>query len=327
MKDISLTQTIAELLDVPENRVHLRQQDDSVTARISHVTVTSGDHPQHLVVKQNRGDFLSEDNARETRFYSWVRSQQTAMPVPKCYASRYNVKTLDSLLVLEDHSHTHGNTPWPIPPEMPDCRKAVAAMADIHARFWDHPDLEKTFGPVPEDEHFRRRENHFLGILDAFSRELGDRLSNASWDVFHKAITTYYPMISQRLKTKNAITLCHGDLHAWNFLFPRDDAHPVYIIDWQSWQIGLGVDDLAYMVGLHWEQERKRRYERELLDLYYNILVEKGASGYSHEQCMSDYKLALIGQCLVPLWQWEHKVPAQFWWPHLERACRAAEDA
>ncbi|HCY87757.1 MAG TPA: hypothetical protein DHV36_21660 [Desulfobacteraceae bacterium] len=326
MKELSLIQTIAELLEVSEHQVHLRQQDDSVTARISYVSVSSGDSPRNLVVKQNRGDYLSEDNKREIWFYSWVCSQQSSLPVPKCYACRYDDKTLESLLVVADHSHTHGTTQWPLPPVMTDCRKAVAAMADVHSRFWDHTELEDTFGPVPGRDYFAQREGHFLDILVSFSREIGDLLSNEYREVFRKAITTYYPMISERLSTRTGITLCHGDLHAWNFLFPQDDVDPVYIIDWQNWQIGLGVDDLAYMVGLHWEQERKERYERELLDLYCNRLIENGVPGYMYDQCLSDYNLALIGQCLVPLWQWEHKVPEPFWWPHVGRACRTAVD-
>jgi hypothetical protein len=123
------------------------------------------------------------------------------------------------------------------------------------------------------------------------------------------------------------VTLVHGDAQMWNFFYPRDATiEYVRIIDWQFWHIGVGTDDLAYMMALHWYPERRRRMERELLRRYHTELLRHGVANYPWEVCWFDYRVSALSNLLVPALQWSVKLPAAAWWSHLERAMLAFDD-
>ncbi|THB77155.1 MAG: DUF1679 domain-containing protein [Desulfobacteraceae bacterium] len=321
-----LIHSVADRFQVQEKQIRVRKSEESVTALISFIVVQTDHDEIPLFVKQNRGDFLAEDNKKEILFYSWIKQQNIQLPIPECHVCQYDDDTGQSLLVLDDHSHSHHCTQWPLPPVMADCRKAIQAMAKVHASLWEHPALGDSIGSIPTPADIEQNENRFSNTLELFSREMEDRFSPAYKDVFQAAISNYYPLVSNRLINKDKLTLCHGDLHAWNFMYPKDSENSIYIIDWQSCNADIGAEDLAYMVGLHWTSERRQRYEMELLSLYYDSLIKGGVNNYSWDQCFLDYRIAVIGQFFVPLWQWESKVPPYFWWPHIERAVQSFRD-
>ena len=84
------------------------------------------------------------------------------------------------------------------------------------------------------------------------------------------------------------------DTHAANFLYPRyPERDRVRIVDWQSWRVDTGTDDLAYMIAAHWYPERRARLEKLLLQRYQQRLREHGIA-YSWEECWQDYKASVI---------------------------------
>ncbi len=62
----------------------------------------------------------------------------------------------------------------------------------------------------------------------------------------------------ERALDARALTVAHGDAHTWNFLFPRSDQGPAFLIDWQLWHTDLGARDLAFFMALHWYPGRRR---------------------------------------------------------------------
>ena len=126
--------------------------------------------------------------------------------------------------------------------------------------------------------------------------------------------------------TKSGKTLLHGDAHFWNFLYPREkSAEHIRVIDWNSWDIGRATDDLAYMIGLHWYPERRKAYETELLRHYHHRLQENGIS-YQWNEMWWDYRLSIIMDLFIPVWQWHRGINPVVWWPHLERSFLAYDD-
>ncbi len=59
-------------------------------------------------------------------------------------------------------------------------------------------------------------------------------------------------------------------------MFKKDDHSNVYTIDWGGWEIGMGTDDLAYMIGLHWHPLRRKQYEQVLVEFYHSELIRNG---------------------------------------------------
>ena len=77
------------------------------------------------------------------------------------------------------------------------------------------------------------------------------------------------------------LSVVHGDAHVWNVFLPNDDGeHGARLFDWDGWRIGLPATDLAYMMATHWYPERRRRFERPLLDHYHATLLASGVKGY-----------------------------------------------
>jgi len=60
--------------------------------------------------------------------------------------------------------------------------------------------------------------------------------------------------------------------------------------------------------------------------LYHRALEAEGMQGYGLEALCTDYRLALIDQLGVPLYQAEQKLPPWLWWSHFERIMLAYED-
>jgi hypothetical protein len=123
------------------------------------------------------------------------------------------------------------------------------------------------------------------------------------------------------------LTITFEDVHAGNFLYPRDPAKDTLrSIDWEQWGINIGPHDLAYMMGLFWFPERRARLEFPLLQRYHRRLVEHGVEGYLWDDCWYDYRLSIIQHLFTPIWQWAHGTPPDIWWNHLERINCAFQD-
>lgn len=123
------------------------------------------------------------------------------------------------------------------------------------------------------------------------------------------------------------MNVVHDDVHIGNFLYPHNPSkHKIRIIDWQTWNVDVAVKDLAHMMAYFWFPERRKRYERMLLQYYHERLQAYGITNYSWETLYDDYRLCVIRKLFHPAWQWEMGDTASKWWLHLERVMLAYED-
>jgi thiamine kinase-like enzyme len=137
-----------------------------------------------------------------------------------------------------------------VPPTQLLCEQVIDCLAKLHAYWWDHARLAQDIGARPTqasvEQAFRWAEQTLPEFLDF----LGDRLSRerrAVYDQVLEAAST----LTQRLTADHGLTFVHGDAHFWNFLLPHNiDTDTVRIIDWESWRVGLGAADLAYMMAV-----------------------------------------------------------------------------
>jgi hypothetical protein len=103
-------------------------------------------------------------------------------------------------------------------------------------------------------------------------------------------------------------------------------AGDVRLFDWDSWRIDTASDDLAYMMAMHWYPDRRRQFERPLLDRYHAALVAHGVCGYDRATLDDDYRLSALWQITTPVWQAANNIPPVVWWNNLERSLLAVED-
>ena len=112
-----------------------------------------------------------------------------------------------------------------------------------------------------------------------------------------------------------------------NCLLPRDtEADGARLFDWDSWHIDVGTSDLVYMIVMHWYPDRRRRYERHLLDRYHGTLLARGGRGYDRRALDDDFRLPVLLRIMTPVWQAAANIPRVIWWSHLELIFLAVDD-
>jgi Ser/Thr protein kinase RdoA (MazF antagonist) len=72
-------------------------------------------------------------------------------------------------------------------------------------------------------------------------------------------------------------TLIHGDAHSWNLLFPKDaEKGRAFIIDLATLRVRPATNDLAYLMAMKWQPERRAGLEMPLLRHYHEALIARG---------------------------------------------------
>src|SRR5262245_8637862 len=214
--------------------------------------------PTRLVLKWPLKNSAAPDRGGpENFFYRELAPSLPSPPVVRCLATA----PLDShqqWMILEDLRASHSNPPWPEPPSDKEAHEAVAALAQLHARWWESPTFGSTVGTLHTETSLRTMvydiSAHLPGLVDDLGEDLpvADRLVLET--VFNSSLRPWLRLVEPR-----ALTVVHGDAHTWNFLFPRSGEGATYLFDWQVWHLDVGPRDLAFMIALHWDREVRKQ--------------------------------------------------------------------
>lgn len=277
--------------------------------------------------------------SREVAFYTAVAPEPAMAGVPliRCYDAVHDLAAFgaygrsDSHVLVDDLTDTHYSTDAPLPPPEARCAEGVSALASLHAAWWQHPrlgqggDLAADVARVRTAAAVAGLRGTAEGLISAFLDFLSDRLSPARRRVFERLLA--FESEYARRQRNRPQTLLHGDAGWWNFLYPHDPAlHTTRLLDWGSWRIGVGTNDLAYLLALQWYPERRRRLEAPLLRRYHEELLRWGISGYGWEDLWADYRLSVVGGLYKVARCWAERWPTHQWWGYLERGYLAYED-
>lgn len=321
-------------------RVQQKSPQPLITSLITHLELSYSDDappsaPTRLFLKVAKPDLDPQISSRlgknEVEFYNATVALIPNPPVVRCYDAVYLPETGQWHVLLEDVSDTHFQTEWPLPPSQTYCEQVMECLAKFHAFWWEHPHLGHGIGELPTEMSFREIVRVIEKMVVGFVDFLGDRLSPERRKLYEKVLASL-PHVwerywRERVATGKGLTLIHGDAHLWSFMYPHNpDTHTIRIIDWQSWRIRRGTDDLAYMIALHWYPERRHALERDLIRRYHTELLQQGVKNYDWDECWYNYRLSAMGNLFIPVWQWSAKLWAGIWWPHLERAMLAFQD-
>jgi thiamine kinase-like enzyme len=294
------------------------------------VRYDAGAGPATLIRKRPRGDIdttLRAILANEITFYATVAPLTPPGSLPRCYG----IGGADGgprWLLLEDLTDSHTIvSEWPLPPTLEQCERIMDTYAALHGQWWDDPRLGDSIGTwLDTSGTFDRHLAEFPKRLAAFADHLGDRLAPERLRLYEQLLDAA-PRLLARYHTHRGLTLVHGDAHVWNAMHPRDPARDtIRLIDWDGWRVDTATDDLAYMMGLHWYPDRRRRFERPLLERYHATLVAHGVADYSFSALLDDYRLSALWQITTPVWQASLRLTPVVWWSHLERAMQTVDD-
>jgi hypothetical protein len=286
------------------------------------------DAPRSLILKTHRTGLsvgLATVGEREVAFYRDAAPLMPRGPFPRCYDAMYSDGRFH--LVLEDLSETHTIlTEWPLPPDDEACGRIVDTWAAFHAFWWRHPRLGRDIGAFADAAMVAKAAAEYRERYARFAASLGDRLWPDARAIYAKALATIeWRGDPGRLYT--TYTLAHGDAHVWNLFYPRpgtDDG--IRIIDWDAWRIRRAVDDLAYMMAVHWYPAQRARLEATLLERYHQALCAGGVRDYDLDRLREDYRYGVIASLAIPVWQMTVGLHTSIWWPHVNRLVSAFND-
>ena len=226
---------------------------------------------------------------RETRFYIDVASH-IPMRTPQLIYGAADPDNERYVLLLEDCSHCA-----PIDQvkglDLALSRLMATKLADFHSAYWDSDSLS-SFGwlPRPRGPQMQATVDILRTSVDACakSQEFKDMLPEGGWEVCLKIYDRAEELVDS-VSDQN-ITIIHSDFRSDNmFLDNEAPDDPLVVFDWQMVLISRGVFDLAYLFGASIEIDLRRQIEKDIVRLYHSRLLDRGISGYSFDECWSDY--------------------------------------
>jgi phosphotransferase family enzyme len=259
-------------------------------------------------------------SAREVLFYDTVAPATPAGSLLRCFDAGQSPQTSAWHLLLEDVTDSHRvASEWPLPPTEPQCRAIVGVLARFHAAWWGATQTE------PDMAIMRELHQSLPGFWANLCDRLGDRLSADRRRIYERFLAA--PPHFARVATRKNLSIVHGDAHVWNVFLPNDDSvGGERLFDWSVWRPDLPATDLACMMAMHWYPERRRRFERPLLDHYHASLLASGVKGYDRAVLDHDYRLAVLAQMMTPIIWANVGFPPSVWWNNFERIMLAVDD-
>jgi hypothetical protein len=283
--------------------------------------------PEIVVKISKQNNEYSNWGRQEAKFYSIIAEAMIEMPILTCYDAAFSEETGRSHIILENISKTH-ETLSDYPPSKRHFEKAIDCLAEIHAFWWDHKKLKEL------SKQSRGPLSLFLSkvkdeALQPFLGYIGDKMSDNRKSLL-KTIFSLYPQTVNERIMKNNLTLIHNDAHLLQFYYPKNiknEKYKVILGDWQGWNISVGGQDLAYMIGFMTLPDYRRLIEKDLIKRYHSHLIKLGIKNYSWENCWYDYKLFTILNIYTCIWWWNVGMGSSFTrWVRLENSINTIED-
>ena len=260
----------------------------------------------------------------ELVFYRELAAALPSPPVVRCLATAPSTSE-QKWLILEDLRSTHMNPPWPERPDDKSVHDAVAVLAQLHALWWEAPELGSTVGTMSTETSLRTMVHGFRAHVPGLFDDLGEDLPLCDREVMETVFnSSLRPWL--RLVEPRALTVVHGDAHTWNFLFPRSGQGTPYLVDWQLWHLDVGPRDLAFMIALHWDRSARQQLELPLLHHYHEKLIEAGVTNYSFDDLFLDYRRSVVRNLTFPIILWSRGSPREAWRQRLDNALAAYRD-
>ncbi|MFT3952287.1 MAG: helix-turn-helix domain-containing protein [Oscillospiraceae bacterium] len=186
----------------------------------------------------------------------------------------------------------------------------IESAAKMHAAFWEKGDAFEQVGldwrhesnenllahiaGMEKDFHlYRQKEqsNEIPQKWECFENNLDVNKLDYFQDAINRMKRLYLQVLFDRFHSGRNITVIHGDLHPGNTFVSKLSSHTVKMIDFQAVRIGLCTEDLAMLIALHIEPDK--RHAMPLIDHYYSCLT-KTVADYPYDLFMEDLKLSVM---------------------------------
>lgn len=228
----------------------------------------------------------------ETTFYNDVQPL-VDIETPKCLFAKYDPRSFNSLIILEDVSDqvetfcTHET-----PMNKARLESQVEELAKLHSCFLEAPELNTILSKLvtwPEylirTKQFGMEEGSNQGFLD------GKEVIPPS---IYKRFEEVWPKTLASAEKHNKLpqTFIHNDVHLKNWYCLPDDK--MGLSDWQCCTRGHWSRDLAYTIVTACTIENRREWERDLIAYYLEKMAERGAKDISFDEAWDNYRQQMM---------------------------------
>jgi aminoglycoside/choline kinase family phosphotransferase len=231
----------------------------------------------------------------EVAFYDSV-ARTLSVPLPTCHVSAISDDAQNFVLLLADLA------PAVQGDQLAGCSPgtayaAVVALAGLHGPRWCDEawiDFGATVMPKPDAKLASGLADLARMAAGMFLERLGDRMT----DLARETLRIFPDSVSQWLLLHpDRFALLHGDYRLDNLMFSPDGS--VTVVDWQTISVGLPSRDLAYFMSTCLSPGDRAASERGLVAAYHASLQQHGVTGYSADECWSDYCVGMLHAPLI----------------------------
>lgn len=227
---------------------------------------------------------------REIRFYDDV-APDINIRVPARYYSAMDKTADDYLILLEEITDAQ------MVDEVAGCTAeqaevAIRSLAANQAPWWGNPKLESlAWMPYANSPVQASAEPSYNQAWEPFLGAFGDHLSPAMREIASEMRTHVVDLLNALAEEPR--TIAHGDFRLDNIFFGPGKSD-LAAIDWQISFRGRGIFDVAYFLSSCVEPDIRRAHEMRLLKIWHDIAASGGASGYSWDDAVTDYRRAVL---------------------------------
>jgi thiamine kinase-like enzyme len=287
-------------------------------------TADQANHPGSVFLKlcgpSSLGKAPEGIGLKEVEFYRAVAPEMHCPPLVRCYDAAHSKESGHSHILMEDLFETHSQPEQNMAPIEQQSRLAVEALAKMHAYWWNSPRLGQDVGTLFDDKTLREFIENLNSSVAAFLQFADDDLTLKQKEAYRRMLGSA-EQIWGRLRNASDLTVTHGDMHWWNFLYPKDpESGSIHIFDWHLWHIDLGARDLAFLLALGGFAEPRPELEEALLRAYLETLAANGVSNYTWDELWSDYRLSSIRNLNIPVIFWQQGKHESTWKTALRRS-------
>jgi hypothetical protein len=217
---------------------------------------------------------MNEGVQAEVNFYNILYPEVGVIAPPPLFA-RYDEKTLNSIVILEDLSDQVDFCTMDTDLSYANCQSQMRLLAQLHGKYYESTDLDGRLSVFSKWEDFFRVTAFDAGFEDSCIRgftmaeqTIPDRLfkrESEVWPATLRAADMHESMPRH---------ITHNDVHLKNWFICADGE--MGINDWQNSARGNGSRDLSYCISTAIIPEKRRLWESDLLAYYIDQLALRG---------------------------------------------------
>ena len=259
--------------------------------------------PASVVGKFASADPSTRDGAfergtyqREWNFYVNV-APTVRVRAPQCYVALHDAEHSGFVLIMEDLAGSAQGDQF-VGLTVEEAELAMTQAVALHAPRWGDPTVQQLFGEgdLLPAERAERSTMFYDFTLEPCIAQLGSRLEPDTIDLCRRFKST---IGAWTLGNDSPQTIVHYDFRPDNLLFGQSPtAPPLVVVDWQTVNAGLGMTDVAYLIGGGFLPTQRAVVERDLVESYREQLTATGIE-YNADTCWRDYRFGSLWGLII----------------------------